>query len=112
MTDWVMTRASLACRTRDWLILRLDASDISAVAPVIICFKARGPSSGFIVIIFAAMAWTDLAAASIFSCPIKVNSRWSRVLGLWPAFAIRLVRWPMTCAEAVIISPVFNAKSV
>ena len=58
------------------------------------------------------MARADSAAASIFSCPIRANSRWSLAFGTGPATAMRPVRWPMTSAEAIIISQVFNATSV
>src|SRR6185503_2276364 len=58
------------------------------------------------------MARPDSVAASIFSCPMRVNSSRSLALGVVPADAMRAVRWEMTCAEATHISPTVHARSV
>ena len=53
----------------------------SACVPAVICRHARATSSTFIVVAYAANACADSVAASIFSCPISMNSLRSRASG-------------------------------
>ena len=62
--------------------VRLAASDMTAAAPVIMCLNARGPSNGFIAIIWAAMAPADSTPASIFPVPSR-RTRGDRVRWAW-----------------------------
>jgi hypothetical protein len=54
-------------------------------------------------------ACADSSTASTFSSPMRANSRRSRMLGTMLA-KVRRLRAPMTCAEAIAISPVFQAS--
>ena len=107
-----MAVISVAWCVIDSARFELVAADTIALMASCICASICVHNCWFNCRQCAATDRDDSAAASNFSCVIRLNSSRSSALGAGPAAAMRPVRWLMTSAEASIISVAWLASAV
>lgn len=100
-----------ACRDATCPDVRLAATEAIADHPCSAWLNALAPNSWFRRTQLNAAACRDCVAAANFSVPINANSRLFRAPDESRIQRTGLVRYPITRAEANIISPVFHMKA-